>query len=48
MRSKIFQSVIDDMNSKPWWYKFKVKLKLRCVVLKTLGLTNYFKKRKNG
>jgi hypothetical protein len=46
MRSEIFQKVLDNINSKSWWYKFKLNLKIEYAVLKTLGLINYFKKRK--
>jgi hypothetical protein len=28
MRSKTFQRVLDDIEKKPWFYRFKLKLKV--------------------
>lgn len=43
MRSKIFQKVLDDYNSKPFYYKIKVELKLLYYIIKTIGLVKFLK-----
>lgn len=46
MRSKIFQAVLDDIQSESWWYRLKLKLRLKIYTLKLLGVAKYLKLKK--
>ncbi len=41
MRSKIFQQVLDDIEKKSWFYRFKLAFKLELYVIKCLGVSKY-------
>jgi hypothetical protein len=43
MRSKVLQRVLDDFDSKSWWYKLRVKIKIELYSIKCLGLSKYLK-----
>jgi len=43
MRSKGVQRLLDEYNSKPFWYRFKIDLKNELYVIKRLGLLKYIK-----
>jgi hypothetical protein len=43
MKSKVFERILNDINSKPIWFKFKLWLKIEIVTLKTLGIKKYLK-----
>lgn len=41
MRSKIFQKVLDDFNSKPFYIKWKILIRVEFTTFKTLGFKKY-------
>jgi hypothetical protein len=44
MRSKVFQKVLDNIESKSFWYKLKLKLKVELHCIKVLGIKKYILK----
>jgi hypothetical protein len=46
MRSKVFQRILDEIESKPWWYRFRLNLKVEWLTFKSLGFMKYFKLKK--
>jgi hypothetical protein len=41
MRSKVFQKVLDNIESKSFWYKLKLKIKVELHCIKILGIRKY-------
>jgi hypothetical protein len=41
MRSKVFQKVLDNIENKSFWYRFKLKLKVELHCIKVLGIKKY-------
>jgi hypothetical protein len=48
MRSKVFQKVLDNIENKSFWYRFKLKMKVELHCIKVLGIRKYILKQRNN
>ena len=43
MKSKIAERIINNYKTKPWYYKFRIWIRIEFNIIKCLGIVNYLK-----